>query len=73
MSPAGQGQLAKWRDSNRGRSLRFSRQAQILSNRDAAGYLGHGTGGGVLVGVGPRQTAISLGQGTQALLGLYLS
>lgn len=55
------GQMPEWRDSDGDRSLRFGRQAQVLPNRDAAGYLGHGTGGGVLVGVGPRQTVISLG------------
>lgn len=50
----------------------FSSQTQVFPNRDAAGNLGHGTGGGALVRVGPRQTAISLGQGAQAALGLPL-
>lgn len=50
----------------------FSSQTQVFPNRDAAGNLGHGTGGGALVRVGPRQTAISFGQGAQAPLGFHL-
>jgi hypothetical protein len=72
MSTAGQGWLAEWRDSDGGRSLRFSHQAQVLPNRNAAGYLGLRTGGGVLVGVGPRRAAIRWGQGAQAIPSFHL-